>query len=116
VGEGRCAGIDWASREHTVCVNDADGRIVEGRRYRHDERGLRGLCNGLVELGVLLVAVERPDGLLIERLLDSGPQVIAVHPHQVAAMRPRFSNAGGKSDSFDAFVLAELARTDRHRF
>ena len=116
MGEGRCAGIDWASREHTVCVNDADGRIVEGRRYRHDERGLRGLCNGLVELGVLLVAVERPDGLLIERLLDSGPQVIAVHPHQVAAMRPRFSNAGGKSDSFDAFVLAELARTDRHRF
>jgi transposase len=34
----------------------------------------------------------------------------------VAAMRPRFSAAGGKSDSFDAFVLAELARTDAHRF
>ena len=31
-------------------------------------------------------------------------------------MRPRFSAAGGKSDSFDAFVLAELARTDSHRF
>ena len=63
-----------------------------------------------------LVAVERPDGLLIERLLDAGLHVIAVHPNQVAAMRPRFSAAGGKSDSFDAFVLAELARTDSHRF
>jgi transposase len=42
--------------------------------------------------------------------------VIAVHPNKVAAMRPRFSAAGGKSDSFDAFVLAELARTDSHRF
>jgi transposase len=31
-------------------------------------------------------------------------------------MRPRFSAAGGKNDSFDAFVLAELARTDSHRF
>jgi transposase len=31
-------------------------------------------------------------------------------------MRPRFSAAGGKSDNFDAFVLAELARTDSHRF
>jgi hypothetical protein len=31
-------------------------------------------------------------------------------------MRPRFSVAGGKSDSFDSFVLAELARTDSHRF
>jgi transposase len=39
-----------------------------------------------------------------------------VHPNQVKAMRPRYSVAGGKSDSFDAFVLAELARTDHHRF
>lgn len=116
MNEGCFAGVDWASEEHAVCIVDGDGRITEGRRYRHDERGLRALCNRLVELGALLVAVERPDGLLIERLLDAGLQVIAVHPNQVAAMRPRFSNAGGKTDSFDSFVLAELARTDRHRF
>jgi transposase len=116
VGEVRFAGVDWASEEHAVCVNDAEGRIVEGRRYAHDERGIRALCNRLLERGVELVAVERPDGLLIERLLDAGLQVLAIHPNQVAAMRPRFSAAGGKSDSFDAFVLAELARTDAHRF
>ena len=40
----------------------------------------------------------------------------AVHPNQVKAMRPRYSVAGGKSDVFDSFVLAELARTDSHRF
>jgi Transposase len=62
------------------------------------------------------IALERPDGLLIERLLDAGLRVVAIHPNQVAAMRPRFSAAGGKNDSFDAFVLAELARTDSHRF
>jgi transposase len=116
VGEGRFAGVDWASAEHAVCVVDGDGRIVEGRRYRHDERGIRALCTRLLDLGVGLVAVERPDGLLIERLLDAGLQVMAIHPNQVAAMRPRYSAAGGKSDSFDAFVLAELARTDAHRF
>ena len=110
------AGVDWASAEHAVCVVDGDGRIVEGRRYRHDERGIRALCRRLLELAVELVAVERPDGLLIERLLDTGLAVIAVHPNQVAAMRPRFSAAGGKSDGFDSFVLAELARTDSHRF
>jgi transposase len=116
VGEGRFAGVDWASEEHAVCVVDGDGRIVEGRRYRHDERGIRALCKRLLEFGVELVALERPDGLLIERLLDCGLSVIAIHPNQVAAMRPRFSAAGGKSDSFDAFVLAETARTDSHRF
>ena len=110
------AGVDWASEEHACCVVDGDGRILEGRRYRHDERGLRALCGRLVELGVLLVALERPDGLLIERLLDAGLHVIAIHPNQLAAARPRFSAAGGKSDSFDSFVLAELARTDAHRF
>ncbi len=114
--QGRFAGVDWASAEHAVCVVDAGGRIVEGRRYRHDERGIKALCARLVELAVVLVAVERPDGLLIERLLDAGLRVIAIHPNQVAAMRPRFSAAGGKSDGFDAFVLAELARTDSHRF
>jgi transposase len=110
------AGIDWASEEHAVCVVDGDGRILSGRRYRHDEQGLRALCRQLIGLGIALVAIERPDGLLIERLLDAGLRVIAVHPNQVAAMRPRFTSSGAKSDSFDAFVLAELARTDSHRF
>ena len=110
------AGVDWASEEHACCVVDEDGRIIEGRRYRHDERGISALCRRLVDLGVARVAVERPDGLLIERLLDAGLEVIAIHPNQVAAMRPRFSAAGGKSDSFDSFVLAELARTDSHRY
>jgi transposase len=116
VPEHRFAGIDWASEEHAVCVVDGDGRIIEGRRWRHDERGISALCRRLLELKVRLVAIERPDGLLIERLLDAGLSVIAIHPNQLVAMRPRFSTTGGKSDHFDAFVLAELARTDAHRF
>ncbi len=107
------AGVDWASEEHACCVVDEDGRIIEGRRYRHDEHGIMALCRRLLGLEV---AIERPDGLLIERLLDAGVSVIAIHPNQVAAMRPRFSAAGGKSDSFESFVLAELARTDSHRY
>lgn len=113
---GNVAGIDWASEEHAVNVVDEHGRIVDGRRVRHDERGIASLCKRLLELEVQLVAIERPDGLLIERLLDAGLAVMAVHPNQVAAMRPRFTASGAKSDTFDAFVLAELARTDAHRF
>jgi transposase len=116
MSDGRFAGVDWASEEHAACVIDEPGRIVEGRRYRHNEAGIRALCSRLVRLGVGLVALERPDGLLIERLLDAGLAVIAVHPNQVKVMRPRYSVAGGKSDGFDSFVLAQLARTDSHRF
>ena len=114
--EGIYAGVDWASEKHDVLVADAAGEKLLAATFRHDEPGLRSLCRELVRLGVELVAVERPDGLLVERLLDAGLRVLALHPNQVAATRDRFRVSGGKSDGFDAFVLCELARTDRHRF
>ena len=46
----RFAGVDWASEEHAVCVVDERGRILEGRRYRHSEPGIRALCARLVRL------------------------------------------------------------------
>ena len=81
---------------------DEAGRIIEGRRYRHDERGITALCRRLVRSGVELVAIERPDGLLIERLPDADLSVIAIHPNQVAAMRPRFSAAGARATALTA--------------
>jgi transposase len=110
------AGVDWASDKHDVLVADAAGEKLLAATFAHDEPGLRSLCRALVRLNVALVAIERPDGLLVERLLDAGLQVLALHPNQVAAARDRFRVSGGKSDRFDAFVLCELARTDHHRF
>jgi transposase len=116
MGEGVCAGIDWAKDAHDVVVEDAAGERLWAATIAHDEAGLTRLCQALVALGVERVAVERPDGLLVDRLLDAGLTVLALNPSQVAAARARFRPAGGKSDSFDAFVLCELARTDHHRF
>jgi transposase len=109
------AGIDWASAEHALCVVDEDGRRLREGLVPHDEAGIAALCAELVGLGVARVAIERPDGILVERLLETGIEVIAVHPNQAKAARERYSVARGKSDRFDAFVLAELARTDAHR-
>jgi transposase len=113
---GSYAGVDWASEKHDVLVADAAGGELLAATFAHDEKGLRSLCRALVRLKVELVAIERPDGLLVERLLDAGLRVLALHPNQVAATRDRFRVSGGKSDRFDAFVLCELARTDHHRF
>jgi transposase len=62
------------------------------------------------------VAIERADGVLVDRVLEAGIAVLAIHPNQVGAARDRYRLGRGKSDRFDAFVLAELARTDAHRF
>ena len=113
---GSCAGVDWAAEKHDVFVADEAGEKLLAATFAHDEQGLRSMCRQLVRLGVELVAVERPDGLLVERLFDAGLRVLALHPNQVAATRDRFRVSGGKSDGFDAFVLCELARTDNHRF
>jgi transposase len=110
------AGIDWASQAHRVCIVNHDGRVLVDRELRHDAAGLAALIALLERHDVELVAIERPDGILIEHLLDAGVAVLAIHPNQVAAARPRFRAAAGKSDGFDAYVLAELARTDAHRF
>jgi transposase len=109
------AGIDWASEAHEVCISE-EGEAVERFSVAHDERGIAGLARRLTKLGVARVAIERPDGILVERLLAAGLEVLAIHPNQVKAARARFAVAHGKSDRFDAYVLAELARTDAHRF
>jgi transposase len=108
-------GIDWASEAHEVCISD-EGRVSGRFSPAHDEEGMVELVTRLGRAGVARVAIERPDGILVERLLAAGIEVLAIHPNQVKAARPRFAVAHGKSDRFDAYVLAELARTDAHRF
>ncbi len=111
------SGIDWAQEFHDVRVADLDsGVLLAEQRFAHDEAGITDLVDLLICHHVARVAIERPDGLLVGRLLAAGIPVIALHPNQVAAARDRFRAAAGKSDRFDAFVICELARTDSHRF
>jgi transposase len=113
---GAICGIDWASEWHDVHICDEQGAVLATRQFSHDERGICALIELLLVYEVELCAIERPDGLLVGRLLGAGIPVLAIHPNQLKAARDRFRAAAGKSDRFDAMVLCELARTDRHRF
>ena len=109
-------GIDWAAEFHDVRIADEHGRVLVEQRIAHDEDGISALLALLAFHRVKVVAIERPEGLLVGRLLAAGIAVLAIHPNKVAAARDRFRAAAGKSDRFDAMVLCELARTDSHRF
>src|ERR1700749_2498680 len=98
--EGSYAAVDWASEKHDVLVADAAGEKLLAATFAHDEPGLRAVCRQLVRLKVELVAVERPDGVMVERLLDAGLRGRALPPNQVAAARDRGRVSGGKSDGF----------------
>jgi len=111
------SGIDWAADWHDVRIADADsGELLIEQRSAHDEAGIGALVELLIAQRVARVAIERPEGLLVGRLLAAGIRVLAIHPNQVAAARDRFRAGAGKSDRFDAFVICELCRTDQHRF
>jgi transposase len=112
----RFAGLDWASRIHAVCVIDARGEVVAQFEVNHDAAGLAELCRRLHALHINAVAIERPSGLLVDALLQAGLGVVPIHPNVVKATRPRYRSHGGKSDASDAYLLADLLRTDGHRF
>jgi len=67
----RCAGIDWASEEHALCVVNEAGKTLAGELFAHDEAGVRELIARMRALAVARVAIERPDGLLVDRLLEA---------------------------------------------
>jgi transposase len=110
-------GIDWASRAHAVCIIDQTGRVRWQGSVPHTAEGLTELVGRLRRVrGRLRVALERPSGLLVDTLVDAGFEVVPIHPNALKATRSRYSAAGGKSDPGDAFILADLLRTDGHRF
>jgi transposase len=110
------AGLDWASEAHAVCVVDGRGRICWQGSVAHSAAGLAELVRRLRRFGpTLAIALERPSGLLVDTLVDAGYRVVPVHPNALKASRPRYTAAGAKSDPGDAFILADLLRTDGHR-
>src|SRR5258705_9953683 len=94
------SGIDWASQWHDADIADEHGTRLLAARFAHDERGVCALIAALLEHGVCRVAIERPDGLLVARLLAAAITVLAIHPNQLAAARDRFRAPPGKSDRF----------------
>jgi transposase len=109
------AGIDWARDDHAACIVDGRGRKIATTMVEHTTAGLRELVGFLGRHGVGEVAIERPDGPVIDALLAAGLTVVVISPNQVKNLRGRYGSAGNKDDRFDAYVLADTLRTDRAR-
>jgi transposase len=114
-GEKLFAGLDWASKTHMVCIVDAAGEIKIRFEIANTGKTFTGLVKRLTKLGVEGVAIERCDGPLVEALLEAGLRVVVITPRQVKGLRSRYSGSGAKSDAGDAYLLADVLRTDGHR-
>jgi transposase len=112
---GLTCGIDWARDDHAISIVDQHGRQVHRSSVEHNAAGLSELVALLARAGAGEVAIERPDGPVVEALLGAGLTVVVISPNQVKNLRGRYGSAGNKDDRFDAFVLADTLRTDRAR-
>jgi transposase len=112
---GVTCGIDWARDDHAVSVVNTRGREIHRCSVQHSAAGLRELIAVLARTGAREAAIERPDGPVVDALLEAGLTVVVISPNQIKNLRGRYGSAGNKDDRFDAYVLADTLRTDRAR-
>ena len=111
-------GIDWAAAEHAVCVLDAAGKIAAQFTIAHSADGITQLIRRLARYGdpaSIPIAIERPNGRLVDLLLEAGHPVVPVSPNAIKTWREGEVLSGAKSDAGDAAVIAEYLRLRYHR-
>lgn len=98
-------GIDWGEYHHHVAAITTDGQQVIDQRISHDVAGLQVLDDLLVPfVSPLPLAIERSEGLLVERLLAAGHRIYALNPGLSARLRERYHVAAKKDDAFDGLL------------
>ena len=110
--------IDWAAETHAVCVMDAGGMIAAGFTIEHSADGIAALIRRLARYGDpggMPVAIERPNGRLVDLLLEAGHPVVPVKPNAIKTWRDGEVLSGAKSDAGDAAVIAEYLRLRAHK-
>src|SRR5918994_2283972 len=114
-------GIDWGYEAHATCVQDAAGEILDARPVLHTIEAVNTwiamvLTRTAATPATIAVAIEKPEGVLVDTLIEHGFAVFSINPKQLDRFRDRYSPAGAKDDRRDALVLADSLRTDLHCF
>ena len=111
-------GIDWAAETHAVCVMDAAGKIAAEFTIEHSAEGIAALIRRLARYGDpagMPVGIERPNGRLVDLLLEAGYPVVPVSPNAIRTWREGEVLSGARSDAGDAAVIAEYLRLRQHK-
>lgn len=112
-------GIDWSDQSHDLCILDQDGQKLDSFRIPHTEDGFVTAHKRIVkhaDTKGVSIAIETKDSLFVDFLSELGYTLYFLNPKQTDRFRDRHRMSRSKSDSFDAYVLADAVRTDPHLF
>lgn len=113
-------GIDWSERKHDIVFMNEAGAPIVRLTIPHAPEGFLKLEATRRELGVAredcLVGLETAHNLVIDFLWSHNyTNVYVVPPSVVKSTRGRYGHSGARTDQSDAFLLADMLRTDRAR-
>lgn len=113
-------GIDWSERKHQVCFMNEAGAVIQNMSVEHSVEGFFKLETALQTLGVspqeVVIGLETAHNLLIDILGEQAYAAIYIlPPGQVKSNAGRYAQSGAKDDTRDAWVIADMLRTDRGR-
>ena len=113
-------GIDWSENKHDIVFMNQAGAAVARFTIGHTPDGFLRLVAECETLGVerteCVVGLETAHNLFIDFLwAQQYTQVYVIPPSVVKSNRGRHGSSGARTDQSDAFLLADILRTDRGR-
>ena len=94
-------GVDWAAEVHAVCVINIEGNVLSQFSVEHSADGIALLVHRLANFGEPIdipIGIERPDGRLVDLLLEAEYPAVPVSPNAIKSWRQGkvLSKASGK--------------------
>jgi transposase len=113
-------GIDWSENKHDIVIMNEAGAAIVRQTIAHTPEGFLELEASCLNLRLspddCLFGLETAHNLVIDFLWSRGyANVYVIPPSVVKSTRGRYGQSGARTDQSDAFLLADLLRTDRAR-
>ena len=117
---GLYIGIDWSEKKHDIVFMNEPGAAIARLTIPHTAKGFLRFdteCDKLgVERAACVVGLETAHNVLIDFLWTRQYEhVYVIPPSVVKGNRGRQGSSGARTDQSDAFLLADILRTDRDR-
>jgi len=114
-------GIDWSEDKHDICILNEAGALLKGWQIDHTQSGFMEIIAALEELAVTsqesYFGIETAYNLVVDFLSGWGyPHLYVLPPGAVKAARQRYKQSQARTDQLDAWLIANLLRTDLANF
>jgi transposase len=113
-------GIDWSQLKHDYCLLDEQGRAIQHGTIPHRPEGFETLDQARSRIvsspDECWVGLETAHNIVIDWLWARGySQVYVIPPGSVNRARGRYRQTNAHNDQSDAYVIADMVRTDQAR-